>query len=142
MATLYVGSDQTYKTLQEAINAASATEATTIVISAGTYAEDITLDARSMEQKGDLKFVAAEDAEVTITGLVTIGYYEKRVGSKKWDAAVSISPNSAYICPRTNDFHESLVGNPSINLNVFVRQLFAIADHMRNGATNATSSVL
>jgi hypothetical protein len=44
MATLNVGSDQTYKTLQEAVNAASTTEATTIVVSAGTYNEDITLD--------------------------------------------------------------------------------------------------
>ena len=57
MATLEVGSDKTYKTLQEAINAASATEATTIIVSAGTYNEDITLDARNMDQKGNITFV-------------------------------------------------------------------------------------
>ncbi len=89
MATLYVGSDQTYKTIQEAINAASATEATTIVISAGTYAEDITLDTRSIEQKGNLKFVAAEGAEVTITGLVTLGYRNQGVGAAMWNADVA-----------------------------------------------------
>ena len=89
MATLYVGTSDGYATLQDAINAASATEETTIVVAAGTYAEDITLDARTMEQKGDLKFVAAEGADVTFTGLFTIGYYEKRVGAKKWNADVT-----------------------------------------------------
>ena len=89
MATiLEVGVGKTYETINAAVNAASTTEETTIVISAGTYNEDITLDARSMEQKGNIKFVAAEDAEVTITGTVTIGYLEKRVGSKQWTANV------------------------------------------------------
>ncbi|MBE6394639.1 MAG: hypothetical protein E7044_11370, partial [Lentisphaerae bacterium] len=87
--TLYVGSGQTYQTINDAVAAASATDATTIILAAGTYAEDITLDARTMEQKGNLKFIAAEGAEVTFTGLFTIGYYEKRVGSKKWDADVA-----------------------------------------------------
>ena len=89
MATLYVGSDQTYKTLQEAVNAASTTEETTIIVSGGTYNEDITLDARTMEQKGNIKFIAAEGEDVTFTGLFTIGYYEKNVSSCKWNADVT-----------------------------------------------------
>jgi len=78
-----------FNNLQNAVNAASATEPTTITVAAGTYSEDIVLDARSMEQKGNLKFVAAEGADVIFAGKITIGYYEKKVGSKKWDADVA-----------------------------------------------------
>jgi len=90
MATLYVGSDQTYKTIQEAINAASTTEETTIILSAGTYADDVNITVAAVgEQKGNIKIAAAEGADVTVSGLVTIGYYEKRVGSQKWDAEIA-----------------------------------------------------
>ena len=82
--------DNSFSSLSDAVNAASATEATTITVAAGTYAEDITLDARSMEQKGDIKFVAADGAAVVFSGKLTIGYYEKRVGSKAWNANVEI----------------------------------------------------
>ncbi|MBR7103724.1 MAG: hypothetical protein IKC65_02170, partial [Lentisphaeria bacterium] len=78
-----------FSTVTDAVNAASATESTVITIAAGTYNEDITLDARSMAQKGNITFAAAEGEKVTLTGLVTIGYYEKRVGSQKWDADVA-----------------------------------------------------
>ena len=87
MATITVGaSGCDYTTIQEAINAASATEATTIVISAGTYNEDIKLDAAN--QKGDLTFVAAEGEEVIFAGYFDIGYREQGVGAAKWNAAV------------------------------------------------------
>ena len=90
MATLYVGSDQTYKTIQEAINAASTTEETTIILSAGTYAEDVNITVAAVgEQKGNIKIAAAEGADVTVSGLVTIGYYEKRVGSQSWNAEIA-----------------------------------------------------
>ena len=90
MATLYVGSDQTYKTIQEAINSASTTEETTIILSAGTYAEDVNITVAAVgEQKGNIKIAAAEGADVTVSGLVTIGYYEKRVGSQSWNAEIA-----------------------------------------------------
>ena len=81
--TLEVGSDKTYKTLQEAVNAASATEENIIIVFEGTYDEDITLDSRYMEQKANITFAAAEGETVKFAGLFTIGYYEKRVGAKK-----------------------------------------------------------
>ncbi|MBE6379707.1 MAG: hypothetical protein E7047_02120, partial [Lentisphaerae bacterium] len=85
----YIIGTNAFANLTDAVNAASATEATTITVASGTYNEDITLDARTMEQKGNIKFVAAEGADVTFTGLFTLGYYEKRVGSKKWNADVT-----------------------------------------------------
>ena len=85
----YIVGTNAFTTLTDAVNAASATVATTITLAAGTYADDITLDARTMEQKGDIKFIAAEDATVTFTGKFTLGYYEKRVGSKAWEAEVA-----------------------------------------------------
>ena len=87
--TLEVGSDKTYKTLQEAVNAASVTEENIIIVSEGTYDEDITLDSRYMEQKANITFAAAEGETVKFAGLFTIGYYEKRVGAKKWEADVA-----------------------------------------------------
>ncbi len=85
----YIMGTNAFANLTDAVNAASATEETTITVTAGTYAEDITLDARTMEQKGNLKFVAAEGEDVTFTGKFTIGYYEKRVGSQAWKADVT-----------------------------------------------------
>jgi hypothetical protein len=76
-----------FQTLQEVLNIA--TEGDNIFLAPGTYADNITLDSRSMEQKGDIKFIAAEGADVTFSGLFTIGYYEKRVGAQKWNADIA-----------------------------------------------------
>ena len=90
MATLYVGNGQTYATIQEAVNAASTTEATTIVLAAGTYADDVNITLAAVgEQKAAISIIAADGADVTISGKVTVGYYEKRVGAALWDAEVS-----------------------------------------------------
>lgn len=83
-----IGTDA-FTNLTDAVNAASTSEETVITVATGTYADNITLDSRSMEQKGDIKFIAAEGADVTFSGLFTIGYYEKRVGSQKWNADIA-----------------------------------------------------
>ena len=59
MATLYVGSDQTYKTIQEAVNAAGVYD--TIVIEAGNYISEggIKIDKA-------LTVKAADGAEVIV----------------------------------------------------------------------------
>jgi len=75
--------------LAAAIASASTTGETMIVLGNGTFTEDITLDARYMEQKGDIVFKADEGATPVIAGTVTLGYYENRVGAKEWDAKVT-----------------------------------------------------
>ena len=105
MATLYVGSDKTYKTINDAINAASTTEDTTIVISAGTYDEDIDLDVNKIEQKGNLTFAAAEgdEGKVVLTGTCTLGYRKSGEGNaKKWNAAVNFE-GITFKCDTTDD---------------------------------------
>ena len=91
MATIYVGSDETCKTIQEAIQAASTTEDTTIILSAGTYAgADITLSEVG-SQKGNIIIQAADDAEVIVNGTIQIGYYERGVGNEDWNGKVTFS---------------------------------------------------
>jgi len=85
----YIIGVNAFANLTDAVNAASTSEETVITVATGTYADNITLDSRSMEQKGDIKFIAAEGADVTFSGLFTIGYYKKRVGSQKWNADIA-----------------------------------------------------
>ena len=87
--TLYVGTGG-YASINAAIDAAAKMGgAVTIEIAAGIYAENITLDARSRTQTGDLVFKAAPGAKVTLTGLVTLGYREQGTGAAMWNANVA-----------------------------------------------------
>jgi len=81
-----------FSNLTDAVNAASATEANTITVASGTYDDSIVFRASVIgEQKGDIKFVAAEGADVTFSGTLQLGLYEKGVGVEKWESAVDFS---------------------------------------------------
>ena len=81
-----------FSNLTDAVNAASATEANTITVASGTYDDSIVFRASVIgEQKGDIKFVAAEGADVTFSGTLQLGWYENRVGGEMWESAVEFS---------------------------------------------------
>ena len=82
--------------IQSAVNAASASEATTINVYAGTYADNIYfLDSKTGGQKADITIQAADGvakADVNISGSIQIG---KR-GSESWggiDSSVTVVEN-------------------------------------------------
>ena len=81
-----------FSNLTDAVKAASSTEANTITVASGTYDDSIVFRASVIgEQKGDIKFVAAEGADVTFSGTLQLGLYEKGVGVEKWESAVEFS---------------------------------------------------
>lgn len=67
-----------------------AVPAMVIKLATGTYSENINLTVAALgEAKGDITFKAVEGAEPVISGTVTLGYYENRVGAKQWNGYVT-----------------------------------------------------
>ena len=62
----------------------------TIILEQGTYNNDINLTVAALGgAKGNLVFKAAEGAMPVITGTVTMGYFENRVGAEQWSGKVT-----------------------------------------------------
>ena len=76
MATLYVGADKEYKTILEAVQAASTTETTEIVVSGGDYEAFTFAQSVIGEQKAAIIIKAAEGETVNINGTLRIGIHK------------------------------------------------------------------
>ena len=85
--------DVKHRTLQEAINAAvKMTGDVTIEILAGTYANniDLTNDAfGNSNARPNITFKPVQDAEVVLSGTVTLGYRQQNVGASMWNGMVT-----------------------------------------------------
>ena len=88
---------------------AAAGKDVTIELASGTYSEDINLTVAELGagKKGDVVFKAAEGVTPVITGTVTLGYFENRVGAVAWDGKVTFDGIT---------FNHSTPANHSLNI--------------------------
>ena len=76
--------------LINAIKNAPVGKTTNILLADGTYAGNIDITVAAMgKQAGDVVIKAASGAKPVLTGTVTLGYYQNRVGAEQWKASVA-----------------------------------------------------